>query len=210
MIDAPPPGDPDTDVVDSDEPPPPATKQEDEEERTGFFGSPLFTSTRTTVVLVAVLVALLGLGAAEAWYLWVHDEEPVVSADRPVVTGEIARQAAVDAAAQSTEEILSYGYQDFDAQIDEATTKMTDSFASEYKETASAARQEFIENRTEQEVKVVGQSVVQASSEQVQALLFFDHYVVKAGKGTDVTPYRALVTMVHTDSGWLVDDIETK
>ena len=87
---------------------------------------------------------------------------------------------------------------------------MTDTFAAEYRETAAAVRQEFIENKTEQEVKVVGQSVVQASSEQVQALLFLDQYVVRAGKGTSVTPYRALVTMVHTDNGWLVDDIETQ
>ncbi len=87
---------------------------------------------------------------------------------------------------------------------------MTDPFAQEYRDTAAAVRQEFIENKTEQEVRVVGQSVVQASSEQVQALLFLDQYVVRAGQGTNVTPYRALVTMVHTDNGWLVSDIETQ
>ena len=126
------------------------------------------------------------------------------------MTGEIASKSAVDAAAQSTQEILSYGYQDFDAQIDEATAKMTDTFAAKYRETAAGVRDEFVENRTEQEVRVVGQSVVQASSEKVQALLFLDQYVTRAGKSTSVTPYRALVTMVHTDNGWLVDDIETK
>jgi len=180
-----------------------------EEERKGRLDSPLFTSRRTTLVLSVVLVVLLGVLGAQAWYV-VSDDEPVVSSDRPVVTGDIASKSAVDAAAQSTEEILSYGYNDFDAQIDEATSKMTDTFAGRYRETAAGVRQEFVEKKTEQEVRVVGQSVVQASSEKVLALLFIDQYVVRDGASTNVTPYRALVTMVHTDNGWLVDGIETK
>ncbi len=152
---------------------------------------------------------LAGVLAAEIWYVAV-DDGPTPSASRPVVTGEIAHRAAVDAAAQSTTEILSYKYQDFDAEIEDATSTMTEPFAKEYRDTAAAVRKEFIENKTEQEVKVVGQSVVQASPEQVQALLFLDQYVVRNGQGTNITPYRALVTMVHTDDGWLVSDIETQ
>lgn len=166
-------------------------------------------SRRTTVALVAALVLLSGAAMAEGWYLWLR-EDPVVSAQRPVVTGEIAHRAAVEAASQSTTDILTYGYQDFDAQIDEATSKMTDSFAQQFRETAEDVKGDFVAARTEQEVKVVAASVVQASSQQVRALLFLDQYVAKPGKGTAVTPYRALVTVVHTDSGWLVSNIETR
>ena len=180
-----------------------------DDERPGRFSSPVFTSRRSTVVLAGVLVLLIGLLAVEIWYVS-SDDEPVVSSDRPVVTGEIASKSAVDAAAQSTQDILTYGYHDFDAQTDEATAKMTDTFAAKYRETAAGVRDEFIKNRTEQEVQVVGQSVVQASSEKVLALIFLDHYVTRAGQSTSVTPYRALVTMVHTDNGWLVDGIETQ
>jgi len=200
-------------------PPPSASEQLDSEdptaapvpddERPGRFSSPVFTSRRSTVVLAGVLVLLIGLLAVEIWYVS-SDDEPVVSSDRPVVTGEIASKSAVDAAAQSTQDILTYGYHDFDAQTDEATAKMTDTFAANYRETAAGVRDEFIKNRTEQEVRVVGQSVVQASSEKVLALIFLDHYVTRAGQSTSVTPYRALVTMVHTDNGWLVDGIETQ
>jgi Mce-associated membrane protein len=198
-----------------DEPPPEPPEPEEPDEpdepdepeapaRGRFLGN-----RRTTVGLLVALVVLAGVLALEIWYVAV-DDGPTPSASRPVVTGEIAHRAAVDAAAQSTTEILSYKYQDFDAEIEDATSTMTEPFAKEYRDTAAAVRQEFIENKTEQDVKVVGQSVVQASSEQVQALLFLDQYVVRAGQGTNVTPYRALVTMVHTDKGWLVSDIETK
>ena len=169
----------------------------------------LLTGRRTTVGLVVVSVVLAVALAVEAIYLLGRDE-PVVSAERPVVTGEIAHRAAVEAASQSTTEILSYGYQDFDDQVDEATSKMTDAFAAKFRETAEGIEEEFVAQRTEQEVKVVAASVVQASSAQVQALLFLDQYVQKQGKGTAVTPYRALVTVVHTESGWLVSDIQTR
>jgi len=184
-------------------------KPDDESEPEAAPRGRLLGSGRTTVALLVALVVLVAVLAAEIWYVQFKDG-PTPSATRPVVTGEIAHRAAVDAAAQSTTEILSYKYQDFDAEIEDATSQMTEPFAKEYRDTAAAVRQEFIENKTEQEVKVVGQSVVQASSEQVQALLFLDQYVVRAGQGTNVTPYRALVTMVHTDNGWLVSDIETQ
>ncbi len=87
---------------------------------------------------------------------------------------------------------------------------MTDSLPQQFRETAEDVKGDFVAAKTEQEVKVVAASVVQASSQQVRALLFLDQYVAKQGKGTAVTPYRALVTVVHTDSGWLVSNIETR
>ncbi len=197
-------------------PPPPAPPEDGEDEspdeesaETPAARSRLLTSFRTTVALVVALVLMSGILAAEVWYVWFKGD-PVVSSQRPVVTGEIAHRAAVESASQSISEILSYGYQDFDAQIDEATAMMTDTFAAEFRETADDVEDEFVAERTEQDVRVVAASVVQASAEKVRALLFIDQYVVRGPEGTTITPYRALVTMVHTDSGWLVDDIETK
>ena len=62
-------------------------------------------------------------------------------------------------------------------------------------------------------MKAVAQGVVQASPAQVQALLFLNQYVEKVQDGkprTAYAQYRALVTVVHTDQGWLVSNIETK
>lgn len=164
---------------------------------------------RSTVALVVAAVLLVGVLAAEGWYLWLAGD-PVVSAARPVVTGEVTHRSAVEAASSSTADILSYGHRDFDQQIEDATATMTDAFAEQYRETAAGVKEEFVANRTELEVQVVAASVVRASPQQVQALLFLDQFVIRPGEPTDRTPYRALVTVVRADGGWLVSDIETR
>ena len=62
-------------------------------------------------------------------------------------------------------------------------------------------------------MRVVAQSVVRANDAELEALLFLNQYVFR-GEGENAkstyTPYRALVTMVHTDEGWLVDGVDTK
>ncbi len=168
---------------------------------------------RTTIALVVALVVLLGIGIAEIVYL-TRDATATVSAARPVVTGEVSHRAAVETAARSTDEILSTSYENYDEQVEQATAKMTDSFAAEYRETAEGLRDQYVDQQTEAPgTRWSAQSVVQASPEQVQALLFLNQYVEKVENGeprTDYAQYRALVTVVRTDQGWLVSDIETK
>jgi Mce-associated membrane protein len=167
---------------------------------------------RTTIALVVAVVVLLLVGAAEIFYL-VRDDTPTVSASRPVVTGELTHRAAVEAAARSTEEILSTSYESYDEQVAQAAAKMTDAFAAEYRQTSDGIRDQFVASKTKLQVKAVAQGVVQASPAQVQALLFLDQYVEKTEDGqprTDYRQYRALVTVVHTDQGWLVSNIETQ
>ena len=167
---------------------------------------------RTTVALVVAVVVLALVGLAELWYLN-RDDSPTPSAARPVVVGDATRGEAVETAARSTEAILSTSYEDYDDQVAQATDKMTATFAKEYQQTADSIRDQFVAQKTKLQVKAVGQSVVQASPEQVQALLFLNQYVEKVVDGrpkTDYAQYRALVTVVHTDQGWLVSDIDTK
>ena len=97
------------------------------------------------------------------------------------MTGDITQRTAVEAAARSTEDILSTTYTNYDDQIDEATTKMTDTFAAEYRETSDGIKDKFIANRTKLQYKVVAQGVVRASSSQAQALLFLNQYVEQPG-----------------------------
>ena len=166
-------------------------------------------SLRTTVVLVVVLVLLAAVAAGESWYLWLRPD-PTVSDSRPVVTGQLAYQAAVEAASSDTEEILSTSYKNYDDQVTQATSRMTDSFAKEYRQTVGDIRGKFVADKTVLTVKVAAAGVVRASSTQVQALLFLNQYVQKKGEKTTATPYRALVTVVHTEHGWLVSDLETQ
>jgi Mce-associated membrane protein len=167
---------------------------------------------RTPIVLVAMIAVLALVGIGEIVYL-ARDHTPTVSSSRPVVTGDITQRTAVETAARSTEDILSTTYTDYDHQIDEATTKMTDAFAAQYRETSDGIKDKFIANRTKLQYKVVAQGVVRASSSQAQVLLFLNQYVERRIDGkpdTDVGQYRALVTVVHTDQGWLVSNIETQ
>ena len=177
-----------------DEPPPPAGTA---------------PGLRTTLVLVVALVVLIGVAAAEGWYLWLR-EDPVVSAGRPVVTGEVAHRSAVEAASEAADEIVSTSYKNYDEQVDQAMSKMDDEFADRYRQTAEDVRQEFLDAKKEVQVEVAGAGVVRASDNQVEALLFLNQYVTTDGKDTSYTPYRALVTVVDTEQGWLVSDIETK
>ena len=59
---------------------------------------------------------------------------------------------------------------------------------------------------------VVAQGVVRANRTQLQALVFLNQIVTRVRAGepeTVLTPYKVLVTMVHTDKGWLVSNLET-
>lgn len=198
-------------VAEPDEAPAPAayTRLDDDPGEPPHHG--LLDRMATLVALVVALVVLLGAGVWLVHYVW-FSPEPQVSSQRPVVTGEIAHRAGVEAASQDVGDILSYGYQDFDQQIADAQKMMTPGFAAKFKQTAGDVRERFLKGRTSQEVKVVGAGVVRASESQVQALLFLDSFVThgKSASDSTYTPYRALVTMVHTEHGWLVDNIETR
>ncbi|MCW2766938.1 MAG: hypothetical protein JWO11_2897 [Nocardioides sp.] len=166
-------------------------------------------ASRVTVALVVAIVLLVAVAAGESWYLWLRDD-PVVSADRPVVTSQVATASAVDTAAKALQEIVATSWKDYAQQTDDATKLMTSAFAATYRQTAEAIQDDFSAGKTEVKVEVTHQGVVRASPEQVQALVFLTEYVTRNGRDLTLTPYRALVTVVNTDQGWLVSAIDTK
>ncbi len=159
-------------------------------------------------VLLAAVLLLLGALVAELWYV-AAPPDPVPTDARPVVLDAVAGNAAVRAAATSTAEILSYGFEDFDRRLEEVSGRMTPEFAEEFSRRAEAGEVAILAERATQEVRVVESSVVRASEDEVQALLFLDRYLAKAGQPTSVRPYRALVTVVRSGGVWLVSDIQT-
>ena len=163
----------------------------------------------STLVLVVAIVLLVGVAVAEGWYLWLRDD-PVVSAERPVVTGEVAHRSAVEAASEAADDIVSTSHKNYDEQVEQAVSKMTDGFASQYRKTAEDVREQFVDAKKEVQVEVAAAGVVRASPTQVEALLFLNQYVSTDGEETAYTPYRALVTVVDTEQGWLVSDIQTQ
>ena len=48
-----------------------------------------------------------------------------------------------------------------------------------------------------------------ASEEQVEALIFLNQFTTKKGEESVFTPFRIKVTLIDTEQGWLVSDVET-
>jgi Mce-associated membrane protein len=162
-------------------------------------------------VLVSVVVVLaLAAGGLFAWDALRDDEGPSKKSERPVLISGDDATAAVDAAAKSATTIFTRSYDQYDDQIDAATGLMTPAFAKKFRTTAEDVKPDFVAAKTKQDVRVVAQGVVHATRSEVQALIFMNYYVSKDGKDTTYTPYRALVTVVHTDRGWLVSDVDTQ
>ena len=163
---------------------------------------------RTTGVLTACSLVLAGVVAAQAWYLW-GASDPTPSAARPVVVGDIAARSAVETAAQDAAAIFTVSWKDYDAHLDRAAGLMTDSFARAYRTTAAPVRERVVSARTRTTTKVAAAGVVRASPDEVQALLFLDQRVVAGSGAPTYNARRALVTMVRTDRGWLVGNVQT-
>lgn len=187
-------------------------------------------TTRALLVLVGLCVLLLVLQGV--WFAVHHsrnddakvasdsteterapDDPIAVPSGRPVVLNEAAVQEGVEAAASAAQIMFARSWQTYDDGVDDAVGLMTDSFAEEYRATTDDVRAEFIKKKTQVEVRVVAQSVVRANETELEALIFLNQYVIR-GEGKDAkttyTPYRALLRMVHTDEGWLVDGLQTK
>ena len=177
-------------------------------ERAGLAA--LFDSRRaTTVLLTLVAVLALVAGGLFAWDAARGDDEAKPST-QPVVIGGDDATAGVEAAAKAAETIIATSYQDYDKQLDEASELMTAAFARDYRQTAEDIEDDFVAAKTEVQARVVAQGVVHATRTEVQALVFLNQYVSKDSGDTTYTPYRVLVTVVHTDRGWLVSALDTK
>jgi Mce-associated membrane protein len=166
-------------------------------------------TTRTTVALGASALVLAAAVGGEAWYLW-GTSGPTPTAERPVVVGDIDAQTAVDAAATDAARIFTTSWRSYDAHTARVTSLMTSDMAALYRRTAVPQRARVVESRTDTTTRVAARGVVRASSDEVLALLFLDQRTT-AGNGTpSYTARRALVTMVRTDGGWLVANVQTR
>ena len=159
-------------------------------------------------MLAVVALVLLGVLGAQVFYLL--GAAPDADDEHPVVVGDLSARSVVDAAGQDLTEIASTSYQNYDEQVEQATTLMTPEFATQYRATAASLAPTFQEHRREIAAEVVASAVVSATDDQVQALVFLDTQVSEQGSEPVRLPYRTLVTMTKVDHGWLVSDIQTQ
>ncbi|MDO9497648.1 MAG: hypothetical protein Q7J48_18245 [Nocardioides sp.] len=162
---------------------------------------------RRTAILVAVMVLMAGLAAAEGWYLW-GSEDPVVSTQRPVVIGQVSVASAVDVAAKSAAQVTAWSYETYDADVESDAALLTDEFAEEFRATKEASREKVMSQKLAVTAEVAMQGVVRASPEQVVALVYLDQSATKDGTQLELRQYTILVTVLRTDSGWLISKME--
>jgi len=185
----------------------------------------VLTRERTTVVLGAVLAALLVVIAVLTWQV-VDDDEPAASgawhfqgADEPfeapahpMGVDYIEWRNASDASTNAVLAILTVDWKTYDEHLESVKKRMTDSFATEYARTAEDSRAKFVESRADYDFEVVGQSVISASANHVTSMLFLNQYVYKGtGKdrvGPDVYQVRVIVEAVPAGDEWLVDELK--
>ena len=161
------------------------------------------------MLLSVVAVLALVAGGLFAWDAFGGEDETKPS-KQPVVIGSDDATAGVEAAAKAAQTILTRSYEDYDEQVDAGAALMTDDFAKEFRKTTGDVKEDFVAAKVDQQVRVVAQGVVHATRTEVQALVFLNMYVSQDAGDTTYTPYRVLVTLLHTDRGWLVSALDTK
>lgn len=179
---------------------------------------------KTTQVLIATL-ALVGIASAAQFGILLREEltdddtrpapsdgQLTVPDGLPVVADELAVLDGVEQAAKAAQEIVAIDYESYGDEVAKASELMTSQFEEQYRTTADDIEDEFVANKTRVEANVVAQGVVRANRTRLEALVFLNQVVSRERDGepeTVVTPYKVLVTMVHTDQGWLVDNLDT-
>lgn len=164
---------------------------------------------RATAALTACAVILAAAVGGEAWYLW-GTSAPSPSSQRPVVVGDIDAQSAVVVAATDAATIFSTPAHGYDAHVTRATSLMTAPMAARYRSTAAKVRGQVVAAGTTTTTRVAASGVVSATGDQVLALLFLDQRTTTPGGPPSYDSRRALVTMVRSDRGWLVDNVQTR
>jgi Mce-associated membrane protein len=161
------------------------------------------------VLLGVAALALAALLAGEAWYLW-GTSDPAPTSQRPVVIGDVDAQTAVETAAQDAAAIFTTSWRTYDAHLARASALMTPAMAARYRRTAAPVKARVVRAQASTSTRVVGSGVVRAGPGRVQALVFLDQRTTEADGPPSFTARRALVTMVRTDGGWLVDNVQTR
>ena len=164
---------------------------------------------RATMILVAVVVLLVGVLALQVAYLWGPlQEDATVSSARPVLLDQAAERSAVDTAATAAVAFSARSFETYDEQVDAAASMMTDDFAKEFRQTTDDARAKFVEAQAQVTAEVAAQAVMTASERQVEVLIFLNQFTTKVDEDSVFTPFRLKVTLIDTEQGWLVSDVD--
>jgi Mce-associated membrane protein len=149
--------------------------------------------SRTVLVLAATLVVAAGLTGA-AW-LSTHRAQAQARAS----------SEALAAAAAAAPAIFSYDYRGYDASVANGKLFVTGDFAKEYAETTTGLKPAAAKEQAIVRATVSSAGVVQASTAQVEVLLYVNQYRRNVNiTGEKVDQNRVVLTLVPVDGEWKV------
>lgn len=143
---------------------------------------------------LAVVDVLAAAIAATAWYQSRHSDQR-----------ESASRDAITAATTATQALFSYDYRSFDASVSNGGQFVTGSFAEEYADTTASLKATAVKEQAVVQAQVSAASVVTASPDRVEVLLFVNQYRKNANiTGEKVDQNRVVLTLVPAGGQWKV------
>lgn len=138
-------------------------------------------------------------------------EQPAagVQAGQPGQAGASFRSAILAQAGVAAEAALSYDHRTLDQGVAQARALMTPAFQRSYDKLVESLRANAARQAAQASAVVVGGAISGATPDRAQAVLFIDQQITRAGHPVETTGSVAVVTMVRSDSRWLMSSLET-
>jgi hypothetical protein len=160
--------------------------------------------------LLGMLVALCLVLAAVAGFAWYRSEHPDEGrAPDGAITSSQARDDGMQAASRLTSRVLSYDWKTLDKDIKASEAVLAPSFRSEYTKAMSGVKDQTLKNQVTLTAKVVASSIISATENKVEALVFVNQLTTAKGSGNQrVDQNRVRVTLTRNGGDWRVSKMD--
>jgi Mce-associated membrane protein len=160
--------------------------------------------------LLVVLVVLCLVLAAVAGFAWWRAENPSGDdASAGPITSAEARDAGLQEATRLTQQVLSYDWKTLDEDITASENLLAPSFRGEYTRAMEGVKAQTVKNQVKLTADAVATSIVSASDDKVEALVFVNQVTTAKGTGNQrLDQNRVLVTLTRHGGEWRVSKMD--
>ncbi|GAB2860515.1 hypothetical protein [Nocardioides pacificus] len=177
---------------------------------------PAAPSRRRLLPAVAALLLVLVGALGTVWGLMLTGDDAAAApeggtplAEGTQIVGDGAKQAAMVAATESVEEVLSYDSKTLDEDVAKAKERLDGTMLDEYDETMATIRDDTVKNEAVVEASVVASSVISVGEESAKTLLFVNQTTTGKHLEAPRTDLNRVVVTLRRDGGvWLVTDLD--
>ena len=160
------------------------------------------TGIATWMLAAIGVVAAVVLGVTIAMWVSYGDDDA-----GPTLDTEENAAAALNAAEEAAEPVLSYDYRKLDDDIVDAESHMTAAYAAQHSQLMSDIRGDVVQQKTIVDAQLKGSAIVRVTGDRADILVLVNQVTDKAGTDDFVLPVWATLQMVREDGRWLIDSI---